>query len=50
MVRTHELHDGRRYLRIGVGSGLRLILTPGSADTALEQLQIEGRITLPARR
>jgi hypothetical protein len=48
-VSAQQLSDGRTYLRVGIGSGLRLILRPGTADAALEQLQTEGRITLPAK-
>lgn len=48
-MQVDELLDGRRYVRVGIGSGLRLILTADRADAALEQLQTEGRITLPRR-
>jgi hypothetical protein len=50
MVTAERLNDGRTYLRIGLGPGLRLILRPRTANAALDQLQREGRMTLPATR
>lgn len=50
VVTSDELTDGRTYLRVGIGSGLRLIVRAETASAALEQLQTEGRVTLPARR